>query len=69
MVDSYNKGKYYSSEEEIYDSYEGVGGLVGAAWQTPILRSYNEVIFHVWRGVVCRWFSWGWWIGRYTTEL
>ncbi len=42
MVDSYNKGEIFSSQVEIFGSYEGVGGLVGAAWRPTILRSYNE---------------------------
>lgn len=42
MIDSYNKGDVISSAEEVFGSYDGVGGLVGAAWQPTILRSYNE---------------------------
>jgi hypothetical protein len=42
MVGSYNKGNIVSEFAEIYESYQGVGGLVGAAWQSTILRSYNE---------------------------
>jgi hypothetical protein len=42
MTDSFNKGDIVSSPEETFGSYEGVGGLVGAVWQSTILRSYNE---------------------------
>lgn len=42
MTDSYNKGNIISAPDEVFASYEGVGGLVGSAWQPIILRSYNE---------------------------